>query len=754
MSDLQCPCVLICSTSGTDLSAVLNRIRSESHGTVIDLERHLLPDLQEYLGESDEPPNMAEAIRRVPRGRVLQLWAKRARDCAKRVQESDASRPRVLGLHLSLYNYDTQQLYLPVDVGSLRTGKFSRIIVLIDDIYDMLARLGKSDQDIYSLAQLTRVGAELAPDGSVDQQILLGKEQALSQLMAWRRAEMAQAENLASQLGAELVLLALKHSYPALQLLIQPDHTPTIYLSHRITAIRNNNIASASLPTSLGSWAPLVHEIGKLHLNMAHLGSVLICPTTIDELRFSGKYLSARWPVFEDSIYTCPERSALGPPPEYTQLFNPGTSQMDVIRATRARVFYDIPFRDHYIVEHTPHLLVFRPFALDNPSSVENAIWSGGVRAEVDHWRNAAPFSERRRALFVHTRTEVRSRLEWLKVRSNYEPNFLEVIRTHFRHIAVSRMKLDDLQVSAIIRGDFTDGERPTQLQIGSRDVLQGRYRLLYSYLITCAGIALSFAFSRIDRPKIGLSGTWESPFDVGIIIVGENETRAISDLGKLADTSSTFFRGELDAERMYSAFLADIAPIFTEVFGKPIEQACLEAIGKESIADLSLALGEETITIGEKQRIAEGHLVHEASSSEAETHQTSSGSLHVKAHNINVTMINGDSFGPVLNTMAGSVLLEQPGEWSTQGFISQSSRARQIIETDETLCADDVAALNEVLDEAVAAVQTESKSKQIAIQGKFRSLVTRIGTRTVPVLAALGALADIAAFFGLSLAH
>ena len=309
----QRPLVLLCAASGTGLSRVTARLTEtlteDETAIVHDLETLLCNDYKgdrRIVHHPKQVPSM-ELVVRLPRTELHRKWRE---FCESLMQEYAANREadlRVLSLHLTWYNSNTTEFFSPVNVESLKNSdcKVDRVVILIDDIYDMLCRL-RGPTDLYSttvmrnkaylIAGLRDIDLYQPPTDWTDEEITLAKDRfgiealelALGHLMSWRRSEMIYAENLARALAADFTVLGTKHSLRSLGHLTRSLSTPKTYLSHRISEERRINKAKSSLPCDRGEWGPVVGEVNKLHRIFADSEQLLINPTAIDELRFAG----------------------------------------------------------------------------------------------------------------------------------------------------------------------------------------------------------------------------------------------------------------------------------------------------------------------------------------------------------------------------------------------------------------------------------------------------------------------------------
>ncbi len=524
-------------------------------------------------------------------------------------------------MHLTWYNSDTSEFFSPVDIKSLFLGEFDIVIILIDDVYDMFERL-RGQGGLFSdtpfnrrasaLAKLQFSG-ELSPEELETRRAhgeLEIKHEGLMHLLAWRRAEMIQAENIALNLGVDLVLLGVKHSMKALELLTKDKSCPLAYLSHRITEVRSMNKSSAVPPDNLGEWPPVTHEVNELHRLLASNGTVIINPTAIDELRFFGpqslvaesRYLSKRWPIDE------PRLSIIGDAEmgdEYSGFFvHPKLQDGDsissgIVRSAIDRIFFEIPFRDHFIVEHTPGLLVFRPFFTRDKGDALNADWSGGVRPEILHWARlkGTPSNrlQHRRAAFVHTDLEVRARLEWIHSRQErYQDQFTDTVQNHLRDW-LAQEECDQKEIDALFRGKIL-GTPVSHLSLNPpKGFVQSRPQEVIDAIGAYALAALAAIFSMLPRPHLG-NGEPEATFDVALLAVKENSDRKALGLESVSQQLCSFFMGQAHSKELNEDFFKMAEDCFLSVFGQSLENAAFEAVGVAKEA-LEALIEEQPVT-------------------------------------------------------------------------------------------------------------------------------------------------------------
>lgn len=332
----------------------------------------------------------------------------------------------VIGCHLTLYDARTQVFHSPIHAEDLRStdGKAlpDRVILLVDDIFDMHDRLsGSGDifdqqqaasstlENLLSAASRAEVSINFDvddPAGDDKRRVLAdldAQTSALQRLLSWRRAEMVAAESLARELGVPLLLFGVKHPLESGGLALSKDAKPAVYISHPITRHRVEQRVS-------GEWSTDVTSLNRLPMELARRGLVAIMPTAIDELRFSppaGPDLfvksgasTDRWPCMESDYGLISPRYQPGQNTHVsygTEAFavDPVAASL-FCRSLESSIYWEIPFRDHYIVNHTDGLLVFRPQELGHS-------FSGGVLAEIQFFERLARQSQRRMVVIHDT---------------------------------------------------------------------------------------------------------------------------------------------------------------------------------------------------------------------------------------------------------------------------------------------------------------------------------------------------------------
>ncbi|WP_423915747.1 hypothetical protein [Candidatus Poriferisodalis sp.] len=454
---------------------------------------------------------------------------------------------------------------------------------------------------------------------------LEAKELALGHLMSWRRSEMIYAENIARILGANFTILGTKHSKTALWHLAKSSEIPRTYLSHRISEVRRLNKKSSSLPEELGEWGSVVGEVNDLHFAFSRGKQLLINPTAIDELRFAtidqhksdeeqaqpslngegasgcdghdsgpvdyggreSALLAARWELPKSqsellwvSKIELPDGSIGNLSPEHTEIFTEDLSPIDdialsVTRSLESRIFEEVSFRDHIIVENTPHLFVYRPFYHPNRSSDATRVeWSGGVGPEVDHWTKKFKFTSEAsaRVAFVHTRSEVAARIAWLESMGTEAP-FLDHADSMLRSL-FKKWHVSDEESFGFFRGRLVK-RTPKGLAQNPSSILLEEPDTVLGWIRAAALLGLTEAFTRL---KLRSSDEAESsdpervsvPLDaLGLFAIEEGDKGVAQNPEDNAQKLCAFFKGALSAEDLYREFWAVHDAEFLRIVGE-----------------------------------------------------------------------------------------------------------------------------------------------------------------------------------------
>lgn len=410
---------------------------------------------------------------------VLDYWDRAFESAGTTLLESSAP-SAVLACHLTLFSGRRLEIYTPPVEARIRalvekshsqeeqTGllsksrslKLKRVIVLIDDIYDMYARLQNADglyqraraiEDYKQHAWKLATGLKPPPNFTSDEinSVVLDMDvKNLLRLVTWRRSEMIAAEGIAKAFDVPLTVMSVKHEFDSLLALCRWPDIKTAYISHKITEPRVDNMISEGR-NDHERWGSFVFDVnrvsGALRRTFSSDGSVPhrdsigvvgIQPTAIDELRFhrrpSNEHLEQysaklgdRWPIPHGAIYENPSPEA----PNYSSMLSNGRElsarDRGVVGLLQASIYDEIAFRDHLLVSCNQALVVFRPTAL-------GARVSGGVRQEINHWTQGLP----RPAAIIHIVPEfmafVDAILDTPRLFQRFQRNFRQQLESQF----------------------------------------------------------------------------------------------------------------------------------------------------------------------------------------------------------------------------------------------------------------------------------------------------------------------------------
>ena len=328
--------------------------------------------------------------------------------------------------------------------------------------------------------------------------------------------------------------------------------------------------------------------MNRLHDLLCEREVVLINPTAIDELRYGNNprtyrrnpRLTRRWPQPDGELISSPVTT----PPEHSDILVGDLSDDDEMASHAARslsiqISSDVAFRDHFIVENTPNLCIFRPFhcepTVQPPSRPE---WSGGVVAELNHWMRCvqddpaegpSESSHDRRIAFVHTRSEMKNRLRHVAIDDS--GNFKQNILTHAPGADSLAMARDPGASSLLDTGQGSQAAISTP----------GAFR---ESLDAAALIACHFAFTRMMRE--------EPPEYALLIAVDESTDRRVDGMHDLASVLKQFFGNELPKGELGSinaSFLDTCRSIFVEVTGLELLLYALQTVGMDTPRTRSL---------------------------------------------------------------------------------------------------------------------------------------------------------------------
>jgi hypothetical protein len=437
--------VLVSAPSGVALGDAVRKLEKRLDAETADIEEEIKsnPETEAALAKIGttyvKPINMETVTRNLPRLTVSELWKKAIARCLKRLE--DSGKPvKLLSGHLTYYSSKRSEFYSVVDFLAL-SGKdnlrnklqLGKVLLLIDDIYDMYARL----QELYSVDLIESLIRSLDIDvQNVSKQALarvtMGwQTRNLLHLLSWRNMEPITAENLARQLGADFLIWPVKQLTEAVEKWLKSEASP-IYLSHPITQARRE------MKSSGGKWPEFTQQVNEFQRSFAAHEITIVMPTGIDEYRFEVKSqpsrdgpqftgrLDPRWPNVgkpDQMLYSKPSDAGNLDELLLPKYYDPAKRRLVALNKSRldselrseihaycqvlvSEIDSQISSRDFLIVYYADGLLVFRPYYSTKP----RPDFAHGVAEEVRLWREIVQLGDKtRRIVFVHFSSDVKS---------------------------------------------------------------------------------------------------------------------------------------------------------------------------------------------------------------------------------------------------------------------------------------------------------------------------------------------------------
>lgn len=417
---------LVCGAAGVGLSECLSNMQK-----YLEDESQIKPNFKD-IGDYIEEKNYRSLL-----SKPMPSVFSRVHDALRSMMTGFAANERsnALCAHLTLYDARTQVFYSPIDAESLVAKKVvdsseieirpDRIILLIDDIFDMLTSLNRPE-DIFRLDGVTSDTVDFlthaAQCETLDGSPLINTQETtlaaldaevslLQYILSWRRSEMVTAEALAKSLDVPLYLVGIKHPVELAELLFAKIPPKAVYISHPITRHRNAQATDKR-------WSSDVGHLNSIPRHFASRGVVSLMPTAIDELRFAPPTgrdlflrtggLRDRWPCMNSDYSLISPRYSIGQTNHagiasfeaaFSQKGNRKAASV-YLRALEGTVYREIPFRDHFLVNHCEGLLVFRPQEGGNS-------FSAGVRAEIHFFEALAREGNSRRMVVLHDTDDI-----------------------------------------------------------------------------------------------------------------------------------------------------------------------------------------------------------------------------------------------------------------------------------------------------------------------------------------------------------
>jgi hypothetical protein len=489
--------ILFAGSSGCKTADALARIRAlvGKHTTIAtrDVEDYLVSHVKDLIVAYDREPlgdqlrstfapnktgpkleatvealEIQDLFWELPRDLVSTLWLESAERALRELGKEDAQ-IRVLKTHLVYYRGETFEFFTPAAATVFRHFDVHRIIVLIDDLYDMYVRLTGPRQVFDFNLQLhteheniLEVEGKRRDAGQTD-----GNTSALEvpaelyrlaisivvrnllRALNWREKEILAAEALGSDLQAPVFVIAAKHpTATGAALVLETDREPNTYLTYLSHPISRPRKAESD-----GKWPPFVPEyhafVHALRSEVASVRCIPIMPTAIDEFRIRSveeqftagdgnvyrrevyvPLLRTRWPLLEteELMYSTPTgmtaddielqiQDIFNPVirPDSDERLFPNCSWDGLPQQTRQEIsgmLHVLMISIRQQMANRDHLLVRQcpGFLLYRPLHADyEKSFSRGVQSEIDNWEriNRLFSNKLRPILFVHHDTDL-----------------------------------------------------------------------------------------------------------------------------------------------------------------------------------------------------------------------------------------------------------------------------------------------------------------------------------------------------------
>ena len=182
--------ILVFAPPGVKLDDVANKLaeKLKAEHEDIELEIKLNPDTETALKDISapliSPINMETVTHYLPRSKINEFWTVAVDKCFDKF--GDSNKPiKILSGHLIYYSGKRNEFYSVVNQATLAKGnlKPTSVLLFIDDLYDMYARLTESDQ-LYSPSQVWPFLRKFGRETGIDTDSL-PRERLSSIIMGW-----------------------------------------------------------------------------------------------------------------------------------------------------------------------------------------------------------------------------------------------------------------------------------------------------------------------------------------------------------------------------------------------------------------------------------------------------------------------------------------------------------------------------------------------------------------------------------------
>jgi hypothetical protein len=325
---------------------------------------------------------------------VLQiLWNKAFQNILSKVHSIKQENPEAfifINIHSCYYHNRTQE-YIPLfRIEELSKLEPTKIITIIDDIFDIHHRL-------------TKTGGIYHDETNISKTMMILR---LLRLLDWRAKETMLSRHIANELNIKNYIFAVKHSFDTFSNLIFQE-TKKVYLSHPITEVRRLEQDGRDVEVR-----NILSEITDISDRLSYEFTTFL-PTTIDEFRIFLKkaedgltrdfypILTKRW---EEEYYNrhkellfisseFKDENELWSSYKNDEVILDG--QINQLLAALADFISDqVTVRDYTLVEQSDMLVIYRPLFNGNAS--------GGVREEFRYYKKLIKDTNKEILCFIY----------------------------------------------------------------------------------------------------------------------------------------------------------------------------------------------------------------------------------------------------------------------------------------------------------------------------------------------------------------
>ncbi|WP_339609465.1 hypothetical protein [uncultured Planktosalinus sp.] len=308
----------------------------------------------------------------------------------KDIRSKEPSKTILINLHACYFHNKTQEYLSLVNLKKVSKINPTKIITLIDDIYEIHHRL-------------TEVGGIYRDDNNVSKSLLILR---LLRLLDWRATETTFSRYIAMQLGLKNYLFATKHSYLSFSNLIYEDYKK-VYLSHPITEVRRLEKKGDSQEVE-----KIMSEINEISEKLSYQHTTFL-PTTIDEYRIYFKIadegdskiyfekLTERWDAkkYKDPKDILYNKSGFNDVnalwiKNIEDVSTDNTSMNTLLEVLSDLISDQVSIRDYALVEQSDILIIYRPLFNGNAS--------GGVKEEFRYFKKLKVDTNRDILCFIY----------------------------------------------------------------------------------------------------------------------------------------------------------------------------------------------------------------------------------------------------------------------------------------------------------------------------------------------------------------